>query len=238
MADKKYNIRQLETARVIFTDADAGVVGETYAAAVPAVKSVLRFLGVKTEFPLINIFIAPSRKEYDKLVAHLTRIPTNKGRLGQPQGHDFYLVSPNAYAKDVSPNYCRPDGACDKGMYKLFIKHEIVHMVEELISPRDAMEVRPQWWSDGLAVYVTGQYRDRVTTKYMKADRAAGKIPGLDELKGGPAYTWGWSVVRYIDKRFGRKKILEIMRNTCDADIPGLLKLSKKTLERAWQNSL
>lgn len=238
MAAIKYNIRQFGKARVIFTDRDENVVGETYDAAVSAVRSVLRYFGLKLEFPLINLFIVPSRKEYDRFVAHLTRVPTDKWRLGQPQGHDFYLISPNSYPADVSANYLDSEGACDRGMYKSFIKHEIVHMVEELISPMGAMELRPQWWGDGLAVYITGQYRDRITSKCMKRDLAAGKIPGIDGLKGGPAYIWGWSLVRYIEKRFGRKKILEILQTTCEQDIPGLLKLGKKALERDWQKSL
>jgi hypothetical protein len=71
----------------------------------------------------------------------------------------------------------------------------------------------------------------------MKRDRAAGKIPGIDELQGSPAYIWGWSLVRYIEKSFGRKKLLEIMRNTCTSDIPKVLKLNKRTLEKDWQKS-
>ena len=198
MNGEKFNIGYFKDARVVFCDKDSNVVDETYKSAIAGARAALRRFGLKPVFPLINIFIAPGRKEYDKLVAHLTRTPTDKWRIGQTQGHDLYLISPNAYPKDVSISYLGPDGTCDRAMYRSCVAHELVHIMEEYFSPKGVMELRPQWWSEGLAVYLTGQYRDRITSKYRKQDLAAGRLPGINELKGPPAYIWGWSLVRYI----------------------------------------
>lgn len=219
-------------------DSDSGVVDGAHKHATAGVHKGLRFFGLPPEFPLINIFIAPRRAEYDRMVSHLTKIPTSNGRLGQPQGHDLYLISPNAWPADVHPDYLGRDGKCDKKVYRQFIEHEIVHMIEEQFSPKGAMEIRPQWWSDGIAVYATGQYRDRLNRKLMKEDLEAGKSPMIAGMKGRDAYVWGWSLVRFIEKRLGRGALRSVIQNSCTDDILGFLKLSRSRFEAEWHRTL
>ncbi len=223
---------------MIFCDMDANAVDETYKYALNGIRKGLRFFLLPPAFPLINIFIAPDRKEYDKLVSHLTKIPTGKGRLGQPQGQDLYLISPNAWPTDVHPDYLGPDGACDKMVYRQFLEHEIVHMIEEYSSPKNAMKIRPQWWGDGIAVYATGQYGDRINREEIKKDLAADKLPQIIGLKGREAYVWGWSLVRYIEKYFGREILKKIMLESCTEDILGFLKLRKNKFELEWRAAI
>lgn len=238
MKNLKYNIRYFKDARVIFCDRDVNAVDETYKYALAGIRKGLGFFMLQPEFPLINLFIVPNREEYDRMVSHLTRIPTSKGRLGQPQGHDFYLISPNAWPTDMHPDYLTPDGACDKKVYRQFIEHEIVHMIEEYSSPKGAMEIRPQWWGDGIAVYATGQYKDRLTVKNIKEDLADSRLPDIAAMKGRDAYVWGWSLVRYIDKLFGRETLKKIMVESCTGDILGFLKLRKKEFELEWRHAM
>ena len=51
-------------------------------------------------------------------------------------------------------------------------------------------------------------------------------------MKGQEAYVWGWSLVRYIDKRFGREELRKIMVESCTGDIPGFLKPGGKDFAR------
>ncbi|MDP2865901.1 MAG: hypothetical protein Q8O90_06635 [Elusimicrobiota bacterium] len=238
MKDLKYTIKYFKSARVIFCDKDANAVDETYKYALNGIWKGLRFFLLPQGFPLINLFIAPDREEYDRMVSHLTKIPTSKGRLGQPQGHDFYLIAPNAWPTDVHPDYLGPDGACDKKVYRQFIEHEIVHMIEEYSSPKNAMEIRPQWWGDGIAVYATGQYGDRINREEIKKDLAVNKLPHITGMKGRDAYVWGWSLVRYIEKRFGRKILRKIILESCTEDILGFLKLRKNKFELEWRAAI
>lgn len=238
MAKIKYNIDHYKGARVIFTQKDAGTVGVTCKYAMAGLKAGLRFFNLPSGFPLINIFIAPSRKEYDRLVAHLTKVPTSKGRLGQPQGHDLYLISPKAWPADVHPDYLGRDGKCDRQVYRQFIGHEIVHMIEEQFSPKGAMEIRPRWWSEGLAVYAAGQWKDRFTRRAMKEDLSSGRFPGIAELEGRNAYVWGWALLRHLEKRFGRKAFTRIMADSNTEDILGFLKLNKTGFEKEWHRAI
>ena len=238
MAHLRWQIKYFRGARVIYAEKDENSVEKAYKYAIAGMRKYLRFFGLPPEFQLINIFIAPRRMEYDRLVSHLTKTPTNKGRLGQPQGHDLYLISPNAWPADVHPDYLGRDGKYDKKVYRQFIEHEIVHMIEEQFSPKGAMEIRPQWWSDGIAVYATGQYRDRLNRKLMKEDLEAGKSPMIAGMKGRDAYVWGWSLVRFIEKRLGRGALRSVIQNSCTDDILGFLKLSRSRFEAEWHRTL
>jgi hypothetical protein len=234
----RYNIKHYKGARIIHLDRDADAVETTYKHAMAGIRKGLCFFGLPPEFPLINIFIAPRRTEYDKLVSHLTKVPTSKGRLGQPQGHDLYIISPKAWATDVHPDYLASDGGYDKKIYRQFIEHETVHMLEEYSSPKDAMELRPQWWCEGLAVYATGQWKDRLTRCALKEALAARKFPDIAGMKGSDAYTWGWSLVRFIEKRFGNDALKKIILGSCEEDILGFLKLNKTKFEAEWRRAM
>lgn len=234
----RYNIKHYKGARVIYLDRDADAVETTYKHAMSGIRKGLRFFGLPPEFPLINIFIAPRRTEYDKLVSHLTKVPTSKGRLGQTQGHDLYIISPKAWATDVHPDYLASNGGYDKKVYRQFIEHETIHMIEEYSSPKNAMEIRPQWWCEGLAVYTTGQYRDRINREETKKDLAIDKLPHITGMKGRDAYVWGWSLVRYIEKRFGREILKKIIIESCTEDILGFLKLRRNKFELEWRAAI
>ena len=136
MKDLICNIRYLKGARVVFCDRDEDVVGITYRNVIQGIRNILQFFSLKPGFPLVNIFVAPNRKEYDKLVAHLSKTPTAKGRVGQTQGHDLYIVSPHAWPSDAHSDYLKPNGSFDRTFYRQFLEHEIVHMVEESSSPK------------------------------------------------------------------------------------------------------
>lgn len=234
----EFNIKHFKGARTIYCVKDTTIVDETYRYAAAGVRKVTRFLGLPPVLPLINLFIAPNRREYDRMVSHLTKVPTSKGRLGQPQGHDLYLISPNAWPADVHPDYLGKDGKCDKKVYRQFIEHEIVHMMEEYCSPRGAMEIRPQWWSEGLAVYATGQWKDRLTRRMLKEDLVADRLPAIAKMKGRDAYVWGWSLVRFIEKRLGRAALKRVLTVSYTGDILGFLKLDRKQFEAGWRKSL
>ena len=236
MVEAKYGIAHFKRARIIISKNDEDVLRETYRNFVYGCKTVLKYLGLRVELPLFNIFIAPSRKEYDRFVAHLTKIPTSKGRVAQPQMADLYLLSPNAYPKDAESVYLGPNGVYDKGLYRRTVVHEAVHMAEEYLSPKGAMETRPQWWKEGLAVYVSGQYKkDRDIKELIKS--SLDKIPDIRGVKGANSYVWGWSIIRYIETRFGKNKILNILEKQVDLDLHKTFKIQQQVFEKEWQKT-
>ncbi len=229
----RYRIVHHGRLRVIFVERDRGAVEPTVTGMEAAASSVRDRFGL-SDWPLLNVFLAPSRVEYDQLVAHLTPTPTQPSRVAQPQGHDLYLLSPEAYPSDAVPGLLGRDGRYDPGMYRRLLAHEAVHLAEEWISPPGAMEARPAWFSEGLAVYVSKQYcADRDLIDGMLAKLEQGHLPPLSDMCGPSAYLWGWTVIRFLERRFGWGRILAVLRGTNTANV---LDCFGDFLEPAWRH--
>lgn len=210
-----YEISHFEHARVLTTPQDENIVGMTYESFVHGLSMVTEYFDLKIDLPFFNIFVAPDRRNYDHFVSHLTPTPTNKGRVGQPQLVDLYLLSPNSYRKDADEFYWKGTDDFDKDVYRRLLFHETVHMIEEFISPKGVMAIRPQWWSEGLAVYLSQQYLlDSDIKSYIKLHITERRVPHLNDLHGANAYTWGWSVVKYIEEKTSRTAIRDFMMNS------------------------
>jgi len=233
----QYQIAHFAELRIIHVKRDDNVVAETHNSFIQGVESVKKYFNLKIESPFFNIFIAPDRKEYDRFVAHLTKTPTSKGRVGQPQVLDLYLLSPNAYKEDASPFFAGTNGNYDNDIYKRVIVHETVHMMEEFLAPKGHMEHQAlAWSSEGLAVYVSEQYlKEQDIRKCMQTDLDENNIPALKELKGAVAYIWGWTVPRFIEKKYGRNKILSYIKAPCRTDLLKLLDAETSEFEKEWK---
>jgi hypothetical protein len=160
---------------------------------------------------------------YDQLVQLITRVPTDKRRIGQPQGHDIYLLSPSCYRKDA-PSYGRDKPPFyDEVEFKHNVIHELVHVWEELSSPTGAMDTRPGWFSEGLAMYVSESFTEHEFKVSLKDDYIKGIIPKPDEIREDRNYTWGCILFEFLLKEFGPQQILTVIKDTCEKDIISLL---------------
>ncbi|MCK5071810.1 MAG: hypothetical protein KAQ98_00175 [Bacteriovoracaceae bacterium] len=234
-----YKTSHYKESRVIYPKDEDNIAEQTYQSFKLGINKTLQYFNLNIKLPLFNIFIVPNRKEYDSFVAHLTSIPTSKGRVGQPQLVDLYLLSPLAYKTDADEFYINKDGSYNEQIYKRLVIHESVHMIEELISPKDSMEVRPLWWSEGLAVLISEQYRlDSDIIEYMRKDLFNKQLPRIQMLEGVSSYTWGWSLVKFCIDNFGIDKIIKIMKETCDKDIIQYLNITESELEKKWHESI
>ncbi|MFC1706492.1 hypothetical protein ACFL59_06665 [Planctomycetota bacterium] len=146
----------------------------------------------------------------------------------------MYLLSPAAWPSEAVPELLGEDGRYDPAIYLRLLVHETVHMVEEDISPRDAMDARPEWFSEGLAVYLSEQFcTERDMIGGMLADLEKGSLPALSGMCGPAAYLWGWTVIRFLERRFGWKRIVTVLRGGNTADI---LNCFGDALEPAWRH--
>ena len=230
-----YRIRFDERLRIIYARTEEAVVEETLVNVQFGRRESLRFFGLEDNLPTFNVFLAPSRAEYDRFVIHLTPTPTRKERVAQPQGPDLYLLSPLAYPRDADCFVYPPEGVYDKEEYRRIVFHETVHMLDESVSPKGAMEVRPLWWAEGLAVWVSGQHEEKELLRRLSEALKAPPLPDPERLEGGLAYVLGWTLVRYIEERCGRGKLRDIMLNTSDPDILGLAGLASSAEIAKWK---
>jgi hypothetical protein len=178
-SEAEFRVAFFERARVLFVAGQAHLAEPTYEAFLEGLRGAIAYLPLPERVPFANLFLLPSRDEFDRFVGHITSTPTHASRVGQSRGQDIYLLSPAAYTTDAAPNWRGPDGQADLGMFRRLVAHETVHLVEEALSPREAMEVRPGWWSEGLAVRISNQHRlDADVRDHMRADlEAGGRLP-------------------------------------------------------------
>ena len=225
-----------ENIKVGFTEKDRKFVKETSIALKGAIKFFSKYFLLKKSFPVVIAILAPNRKEYERLVKELLRVgietPSNPGRIAQPQRTDLVLLAPSAYSKDSIYEYSPEE-------YKRLIFHEVVHMFEEYLSPN--IEASPRWWGEGLAVYLSEQwkYEDDVRTPALEGIRN-NNIPKIEKIQKDVelCYQYGWTVVKYIESTYGRKMILNIVKNCADGDVFKIIGETVGNFERRWKEYL
>ena len=138
---------------------------------------------------------------------------------------DLYLLSPNAYHYDAASSYTSSvDGKYNKEIYQRMIAHEVVHMLEEHLSPKGAMEIRPVWWGEGLAVYISEQYKFdsdfiSLSEKIIKDGLInPPKFEFFNNISGSDAYIWGWILIDIIIKKCGKKDVFDFIKNNSYTD--------------------
>lgn len=232
----RYTVCHFDKLRILSFGERAEIVEETRHAYLQGIKKAANFLKLGSEMPFATVYLCPSRSEYDLFVAHLTSTPTKKSRVGQPQGAELYLLTPSAYPIDAESFFLGSDGQYKKEKYHRLVVHECVHMVEEAVRPRGAMETIPLWWSEGLAVYLSEQFREEDIREHMSADSHLFESMGLDSLTGEKAYTWGWTVVRFVEGAFGSEAIAQFSREEGEVELHRFLGISKAQFEEKWRN--
>lgn len=77
----------------------------------------------------------------------------------------------------------------------------------------------PTWLWEGISVYEAGQFVDPQTLPYLSNTQ----YPNLSELnnrlKGGKIYTCGYTIVEYILSKYGRPKLIDLIKNYGDLKI-------------------
>ncbi len=191
---------------------------------------------IQSNFSFFNLFCCSSRKEFDKFVQLFTRIPTGESRVAQPQGHDLYISSPKCYKNDAKCYALEQSPFYDVEDFKRTIIHETVHIWEELNSPNGAMEIRPLWWSEGLAVCLSEQYEEKEFKKRLKADCAQGFIPKLAEMTGWRAYVWGCVLIQFLLENYDKNVFLNVLLKTVDEDIISFFETDKNLFFNNFEN--
>lgn len=185
-----------------------------------------------THFPRVRAVVAPGRDEFDRLVRDLLQveieIPSHPARVAQAQKREMVLLSPAVYGTQSTFTYAEPE-------FRRLAVHEFVHMAEEFLSPD--IEASPRWWGEGLAVYLSGQWRyEDFFGKPAQRSVTRGEPPELDSVLSGEvsAYVWGWTVVKCIQDRYGPGVISRLVRDCLDGDPLSLLDTGYDGFRKLW----
>ena len=221
--------------RILTTERDRDLVEIVISNLDHGVRRIEELFSTKAESPFLNVFICPSRSIFDDFVQVITTVPTSAGRIGQPQGHDLYILSPKSYRSDA-PFYGRDQPPFyDPVDFRRILVHELVHVWEELSSPREAMEVGEDWFSEGMAMYIAEHNREARFEIELRADFSRGIIPKPEELSGDREYSWGCVLFEFLLEKVGPKPLLEMITKTTHENIITLLQLEPSSF---WERYL
>lgn len=121
------------------------------------------------------------------------------------------------------------------------ITHELVHVFHGQLnaSPDFSNTDGMDWFVEGLATYASGQCTAERITEIKKAI-AENTVPAsLDDFwKGKLKYGLSASVVMFIDKKYGRKKLQQLLPLNKKVQLLDALSITETGLLQAWQNYL
>ncbi len=233
---KNYNKFGDEKVEIRYVDGEqefAEIAFDALSMAFPVISS---YFILSKPFPKVKVVLVTNRNEFDRLVRDFLRVeievPSNPARIAQPQRTDMVVLSPAAYETHSAFKYIPDD-------FRRLLAHELVHMVEENLTPD--IETTPRWWSEGLAVYLSGQWRyeDGFRQPALKGVEK-NKIPPIAQIQTDRrlAYDWGWTIVRFIEHAYGKKMILKIVKECADGDVFSTLGEKADILENRWRSWL
>ncbi len=168
-----------EKIKIGFTEKDRDFVKVTFYGLKEAIKFLSNYFNLDKDFPPVRAILAPNREEYIRLVKEFLRVDTEEAskpsRIAQPQRTDLVLLAPSAYSTDSIYKYSVEE-------YKRLIFHEVIHIFEEYLSPN--IELTPRWWSEGLATYLSEQwkYEDDVRIPVINGCKIK-RVPDFNEVE-------------------------------------------------------
>lgn len=225
-------------AMVYYAAPDRTFAEETATVLDAAARDLTAYFEPGRPLPRVRAILAPDRDAFDELVADVLKIqierPSDRRRIAQPQRTDMVFLSPSAYALESAYTYIRED-------YLRMAHHELVHVFEEHLSPD--VEASPLWWGEGLAVYLSGQWRHKSQFGFREPVLEAiqgGRAPSLPEIQKdlSLAYAFGWTLVRFIEQARGKAAIVHAVKHVDDGNVLAALNEDIDAFGRSWRNWL
>lgn len=222
--------------RIRYKGKDKAFINGTYFGIKRGVRLLSEYFNREMKLPEIEITLAENRKEYDLILSNrhgLKALKTPATRIAQPIDTNLLLLSPSAYESDSTYIFKKEE-------YIRLMIHEYTHIVIRLLScETDAV---PRWFEEGLAVYLSEQwlYEDEIVGPVYWGVKK-NKIPTLRKILTNRIYyyLWGWTVVKYIEKHYGKKMILNIVNNcNQDNDVFDIVGEECCTVGKKWRKEL
>lgn len=198
-------------------------------------KSVQNFFddSFKTEF---DIYIHPNRKSLDSTWQkdwNMLGFESECWMVASGVNNKLDILSPAVWDQEA----CEHRYA-DKTHTQRLITHELVHVYHGQlnISPDFSDVIGIDWFIEGLATYASGQCDSTRINKIKNAVLNDNIPESLDEFWTGELrYGLSGSFVMFIDHKFGRSKLKELLKFNRKSEILNVLGTTETDLLQQWK---
>lgn len=199
------------------------------------VKSVVSFFhsSFNKEF---NVFIHPSRQSLENTWQKDWNMPTFKSEcwmVASGVATKLDMISPKLWDNQSCEHIYSETTNTQQ-----LITHELVHIYHGQlnVSPDFSNVEGIDWFVEGLATFASGQC-DTSRIAEVKKAISENKIPmSLDNFwKGKIKYGLSASVVMFIDNKYGRNKLKELLPLNKKSEILSVLKITESELLNEWK---
>ena len=222
---------------VYYTSVDHDEVKKLNAYLQSGIDHITRFFNHQFQ-DTFNVYIFPDRSSLDRQWQKDWSDTTFKSEcwmIASGVAHRLDILSPTAWASEACDH-----NATDSTEIRQVIWHELVHVLHGQYNPDHTFSYieKLDWLVEGVATYVSGQLDEKryQPVRQMIIDN---KTPAsLDEFwKGQNKYGLSGSMVAFIDQKYGRKKLLELLQLTNKIKALESLTISEAQLLSEWRRS-
>lgn len=219
-----------------YTTADKQNIKEYNKLVENGVKQVKLFF--KSPYPKkFDVFVHPNRHSLDSTWQKDWKMPEFKSECWMVASGDatkLDMISPKTWDKESCEHvYSNTEKT------QQLITHELVHIFHGQlnVSPDFSDMTDIEWFIEGLAHYASGQCDTSKISEVKKAI-TENKIPdGLNNFWTGKLrYGLSGSVVLYIDYKYGRTKLIELLKFNKKTEILTSLNTTEANLLKEWKN--
>ena len=190
------------------------------------------FADYKNEF---HVYIHPDRNSLDSTWQHDWHLPEFKSEcwmVASGIADRLDMISPVQWTTQS----CEHDNSNTAETQRL-ITHELVHIYHaQRNKSKDFSQTQNlDWFVEGLATYASGQLTKEKISE-LKQAIGENRIPlSLNDFwKGRMRYQLSGSVVLFIDKKYGRKKLISVLPLTKKSEVLAALNISEQSLLKDW----
>jgi hypothetical protein len=157
-----------------------------------SMKELSDFFGINWTRNRPAIVILKNRQE----INDFNREKTEDWEVAFARNNAVYILDRKNFEKESCYKYSDDE-------YRKLLKHELTHLYYNLFSKGNHY---PKWFEEGLAVFISGQSKDKKVKKFTKF---------LDYFKKGGEhlYSEGGCAVKVLFEKFGKDKLFILIKN-------------------------
>jgi hypothetical protein len=219
--------------RIIHAEQDKDVIASLKPYIEQGKQKVERFFGERFK-KAFEIEVVPSRAAFDEYFRKRWKIPkTEAWMVASGVADRMVILSPRVWKTQAAEH-----DPADAEHIRDIIAHELVHVYHGQQNPRPDFDGMDDcgWFVEGLAVYVSGQLERSHRTAARDAVKA-GKAPIrlADAWSGRYRYGLSGSMVKFADKRYGRKVVKKLLAVVSNEEAMKLLNTTEGEFLEAWK---